>query len=154
MSKAKNLISITLVGRLLADPIMMEVGTNKDNRTVKVTDHNRSSLQNIRPVTNFPIRVTQDFGGDVDFEVSCWGAIAGIGKILNSGRLVAVTTDNIRPKIWEATNRSTGEIKCGINLFINAVSCVVMDNPSEKATQSKPQLPASTPIGAEEEIPF
>jgi len=152
MSKAKNLIQITLIGRLLTNPTIMEVGVNKDNKTVKVTDTNRPNLTNIKYVTNFPIRISQDFGGDVDFDVSCWGKLSGVGKILSKGRLVAITTDNIRPRIWESTDRATGEYKNGINLFINATSCVVMDSPNQNTSQNRLELPSETPD--EEEISF
>lgn len=132
MANAMNLVNITVVGRLLANPVSREYEG--------------------KPVTNFRMRVNQTINmkdQHIDFEVSCWNSLAGIGKILKKGRLVAVTSNSFIQNIWTSQDNS----KQGINNQLMANSVVVMDSAPETVGQQMPTEPKYQDI-RDEEIPF
>lgn len=134
MANAMNLVNITVVGRLLANPT--------------VAKHNNND------VTNFRMRVNQTIAGNdahVDFEISCWNGLANVSKVLKKGRLVAVTSNSLTQTIWNAPDGSGKQL---INNKIMASSVTVMDSAPLTAGQQMPNTPQNAPQFADEEIPF
>lgn len=133
MSQAMQMVQITVIGRLVANPTQ--------ERQI-----------NGRNVTNFRIITSKKVGNKdeiVTFECGAWNNLSTIAQNLSKGRLVTVTSNELTQEIWKANGKE------GINNKLIINSLVMLDHKPQDGIQNRPAQPTNKSHAFNaEEIPF
>ena len=113
MANAMNMINLTIIGRVVADPV--------------------TEMHNNREVTRFRLIVNQGEERTLVFNCSAWNGLGKIAQYLRKGRLVAVTSDDFMQKTWE-----TNDGKKGINNYLTINGITILDKkPAENSAEQE-----------------
>lgn len=124
MSNAMQMLNLTLVGRVITDPITKEF--------------------NGKEVTNFRIIYNQEVNGEtkpIVFDCAAWNGLGKIAQYLSKGRLVGITSSEFSQEVWSKNG------KTGINnrLIVNNIR--ILDKKPDNA--QAPNEPGSTQVNNE-----